>query len=116
MNTRSETDKSFLPVYRRTYSKYRRAYTRLGMEVSAQVSRDGVVEKPAEVKDVSVRGMKIVLNLPLSVGERISIAVRSSYIRNPVQKNVKVRWCREVEKGLWEAGVEFDVHRTIQLA
>ena len=116
MNSRSETGTDHLSAYRKIYYQHRRAYNRLSMETSAQIFQNGKSGRPAEVKDISVRGMRIVLNFSLSIGERISTAIYSPYVRNPVQHNVNVQWCRQLEGELWEVGVELDLDNIMQLA
>lgn len=116
MNSGSGAAGGRLSVYRSNHYQHRRAYVRLNMEASAQILQKGKSGSPAEVKDISVRGMRVVVNFPLSIGERMSTVVYSPYVHDPIQHNVSVQWCRQLEGQLWEAGVEFAPENKMQLA
>lgn len=67
---------------------------------------DLIIEKWVSVVDVSRHGMKIILDIPLKLAEKVNIEFYTS--KDPVKTEARIAWCKELIKGsgLYAAGLD----------
>lgn len=91
----------------------RRTFFRYIIEASANL----IINKfrnPVIVRDLCCRGASIFCNLPLEVSKVIEIEI-TSFFDKPVYRKAKVIWIKEVDRNLWQAGLDFGLDNLIEL-
>lgn len=92
----------------------RRVHPRLIVDDTGEVLAENNQMQPIIVKDLSVRGAKIIGEFPLSVGQKIAIDIRSGILLEPsIRKEAQVRWANKIDKNLWAIGLNFDENNVI---
>lgn len=92
----------------------RRAHPRFIIEGTGEVRAKNDRLQPTIVKDVSVRGARIIANFPLDVNQEIAIDIQSGILPEPVvQKKARVRWVNKIDENLWSIGLDFDLDNII---
>jgi len=61
----------------------------------------------AFTRDLSLGGVRVQADRPFDVGVELALTITLSRSRQIVRIRGQVRWAREVEPGLYEAGIEF---------
>lgn len=88
---------------------YRRASNRFRVDASATLVCDNKQEEPVIVKNISARGGGIVGNCPLKKDAKVGIVIQHFLLGNPVRKEARVAWCRQINDRLWEGGLDFGI-------
>ena len=74
-------------------------------------------ERVSVVKDISAKGVGIISNGPLTIGEKVTVLIQASFIKNLSQKkNAKVVWSRPMAENLWQAGLALDFDNRIEFS
>lgn len=61
----------------------------------------------AFTRDLSLGGVRVQTDKPLDTGVELTLTITLSRSRQIVRIHGRVQWVREVEEGLFEAGIEF---------
>lgn len=81
---------------------------RIAIELSgAAASADGHVVK-ALTKDISLGGARVVSDRIFEVGASLRMTLYLSKSKQVVKVRGDVRWCRMIDDGLYEIGIEFE--------
>jgi len=95
---------------------YRRSGERFEATSSAVVTTDCNRQERFMLKDVSCRGVGIVGYHPLQIADRVLINFQiPSVFNQPIRKNAKVAWSKQINADLWEAGLDFGLDNTLSL-
>lgn len=93
---------------------YRRSYERFILNDSVSLVTQEGIEKTLALKDLSARGAGILGDFPLDINQRVTLAMKSSFILDkPVAKQAKVVWCKKIDNNLWQAGLDFGLDNKI---
>jgi hypothetical protein len=100
--------------YSLRYRRYlRRIYDRFRVEVAATLIINKQLEKPAVLRDLSIRGGGIVSRWPLKVDDTITVIIRAPFFETPVYRKAKVIWSKEMGRDWWRAGLDFGLDNRI---
>ena len=80
---------------------------RVNIEVVVPDGGPGVESFSALTQDLSLGGARIVCDHPFNPGAEVGLTIILSRSHQVVRIRGRVRWARETEPGLYEAGVEF---------
>lgn len=87
---------------------YRREYSRFILNDSASLTTKEGREITLIVKDLCVRGAGVISDSALEVGQKEKVVISAPcFFLQPLAKEVKVAWCRRIDKNLWQAGLDF---------
>jgi hypothetical protein len=95
-------------------SFYRRSYTRYLIEATATLILGNGSKVPVMLRDLCARGAGILSNHPVAVNDKVEIVIDSVFER-PVYRKANVVWSKEVDMGLWRAGLDFGVDSLVNL-
>jgi hypothetical protein len=97
------------------YRRYlRRIYDRFRVESAATLIVNRGLEKPAVLRDLSIRGAGLICRLPLKVNGIVAIIIRAPFFEGPVYRKAKVVWSKQLDKGWWRAGLDFGLENKIK--
>lgn len=98
------------------YSPFnRREYPRFKVEAYATLYLNKDTKKALRVRDISPRGIGGLIDFPIKVGEKLEILLLYPFFDEPVNKEAKVVWCKEINKNTWEVGLDFGIDNKIDL-
>jgi len=101
---------------RSIYSRFnRREYARFETEAYATLYINKNTKKALKVKDISPGGIGGLINFPLKVGEKVEIMLLYPFFDEPVKKEARVVWCKEIDKSTWQVGLDFGIDNKIDL-
>lgn len=106
-------------VERREYVPvaHRRSYQRFVADTKATLILGGDSREPLVLRDVSARGAGVASNMPLMVNLNVGIIMNlPKFFKQPVYRNAKVVWCRQMGNGQWQAGLDFGLDNIMNLA
>ncbi len=93
---------------------YRREYPRFILNDSASLITKEGQEINLIVKDLCVRGAGVISNSALDIGRKEQVVINAPCLfERPLAKEVKVAWCRQIDKNLWQAGLDFGLANKI---
>lgn len=92
----------------------RRSYTRYLIECAATLIIGNGSRVPIMLRDLCARGAGIFSNHPVRANDKVEIVIDSVFER-PVYRKANVVWSKEVDIGLWRAGLDFGVDNLVNL-
>lgn len=97
---------------------YRRLHDRYLIAAGGTLHLSGESEKRvAVVKDISFKGVGIISNGPLTIGEEVRVVIQAPFIKDLEQeKSAMVVWSRPLAENLWQAGLCLNLNNVIEFA
>jgi hypothetical protein len=87
---------------------YRRTYERIILNVPASVITNDGKELDLVLRDLSAEGAGVIGNLCLMENKKVTVQINApAFFKEPVSKEARVVWCKEVDNNLWRTGLEF---------
>ncbi len=83
---------------------------RVVIEMNGKQGREGIETFGAFTRDLSLGGVRVQTDRPFDEGAELTLTITLSRSRQNIKIRGRIRWVREVEPGLFEAGIEF-VHQ-----
>ena len=80
---------------------------RVVIELRGKRGGEGIETFDAFTRDLSLGGVRVQTDRPFDEGVEITLTITLSRSRQIIRIRGLVRWAREVEPGLFEAGIEF---------
>lgn len=80
---------------------------RVVIETNGTRGSEGIESFEGFTKDLSLGGVRVQTDRPLDAGVELTLNINLSKSRQVIRIHGRVRWAREVEPGLFEAGIEF---------
>ncbi len=80
---------------------------RVVIETNGTRGSEGIETFDAFTRDLSLGGVRVQTDRPLESGVELTLTITLSKSRQVIRIHGRVRWVREVEPGLFEAGIEF---------
>ncbi len=80
---------------------------RVVIEMKGPQGGEGIVTCEAFTRDLSMGGVRVQTDRPFDAGVELTLSITLSKSRQIIRIRGRVRWAREVEPGLFEAGIEF---------
>jgi len=94
---------------------FRRSYDRLKLNLPATLIVNKNEQEQLTLKDLSARGVGVLVKYPLAVNQAVGIVITTSFFNAPVFKEAKVSWSKKVGEDVSLAGLDFGVDNTIEL-
>ncbi len=86
----------------------RRSFARIHVGIEAVYKQDGQAsEKSALIKDISLSGIKIVVNDDITEGNNLDIVIHTPAFSEPMAVRGRLVWKRQLTQSFSEAGLEF---------
>jgi Tfp pilus assembly protein PilZ len=83
---------------------------RVVIEMKGKQDGEGIETFGAFTRDLSLGGVRVQTDRPFDEGVELTLTITLSRSQQIIKIRGRVRWAREVEPGLFEAGIEF-VHQ-----
>ncbi len=80
---------------------------RVVIEMKAARDGEGLETFDAFTRDLSLGGVRVLTDRPFEQGIEVTMTITLSKSRQVIRICGKVRWVKEIEPGLFEAGIEF---------
>ncbi len=80
---------------------------RVVIEQQGSAGGEGLETFDALTRDLSLGGVRVQSDRPFDVGVELALTIILSRSRQIVKIRGRVRWAKEIEPGLYEAGIEF---------
>jgi hypothetical protein len=80
---------------------------RVAIELTGARDGAGIETFDALTRDLSLGGVRVQADRPFEQGVELALTITLSKSRQIIRIRGRVRWVREVEPGLYEAGIEF---------
>jgi hypothetical protein len=93
----------------------RRGYARLKIEAYATLYLDNNIKKGLKIRDISSRGIGGFIDFPMEVGDKAEILLLYPFFDEPVKKEAKVIWCKEINMYTWAVGFDFGLDNKLDL-
>jgi hypothetical protein len=95
---------------------YRRSGVRFELNTSAVITTSPNSHERFMLKDVSCRGVGIIGYQPFKLAEKVLINFQiPAFFSQPIRKNAKVAWSKQINGNLWEAGLDFGLDNILDL-
>jgi hypothetical protein len=80
---------------------------RVVIETNGTHGSEGIEAFDAFTRDLSLGGVRVQTDRPLETGVELTLTITLSKSRQLIRIHGRVRWVKEIEPGLFEAGIEF---------
>ena len=80
---------------------------RIVLEMMGTRNGDGIETFDAFTRDLSLGGVRVQTDRPLDEAVELTLTITLSRSRQIIKLRGRVQWAREIEPGLFEAGIEF---------
>jgi hypothetical protein len=80
---------------------------RVVIETKGTHGSEGLETFDAFTRDLSLGGVRVQTDRPLDAGVELTLTITLSKSRQVIRIHGRVRWVKEIEPGLFEAGIEF---------
>jgi len=93
----------------------RRAYTRFKLDTAVTIIANTGQASPTVLRELSARGIGIVSNRMLNINEMVTVVVDNSCLPQPINRQAKVVWCRQIDNNLWRTGLDFGMDNLLNI-
>lgn len=94
----------------------RRVYDRFEANTTAEIHRGLSAAETVLLENVSARGVAVLGYRPFSAHDKLTVVFRLPLIsKRTIHKQAHVAWSREINEGVWEAGLDFGMDNMLLL-